>query len=128
MLLYMGNGAAWAAYDRERRARRLTECAAACGAAFDDMSKRLGEAPDDEERGRLAPGLASTRDCMELCAAAAPLMARGGGLSRLAAAPCAEACRLCAEACDALSPIDGAAECARLCRRSAEICRHWPGL
>lgn len=125
MLLYMGNGATWAAYRREQRARRLAECAAACGAAFGEMRRRLDEAPDDEARGRFAIGLVSTRDCLDLCTAAASLMARGGELSRLAAFPCAEACRRCAEACDALPPGDEGEECARLCRLSAEICRHW---
>ena len=128
MLLYMGNGTEWSAYQRERRVRHLTECAAACGAAADQVHRRLDEVSDGESCGRLALALAAIGDCLEVCAAAASLLARDGELSRLAAGPCVEACRRCAEACDALSPENEAAECARHCRRSMEVCRSWAGL
>ena len=123
MLLYMGSGPALKAYRRAERVRGLNECAVACGAASRRFAETLRTASDGPTRGELVAGLKAARDCLDVCSMAATLIGRGGELSELAWAPCAEACRRCAEACDALSPLDTAAECADHCRRAEEICR-----
>jgi len=123
MLLYMGRGAALAAYRREQRVRDLTECADACGRTVRGCLERLVAGPDDRTRDHLALALVSARDCLELCTLTASLMARESTLSRSALPACEEACRRCAESCDALSSDDGAADCASLCRRAEGVCR-----
>lgn len=123
MWLYMGNGLALATYRRGQQIRALADCAIICGATYRRFMEQLELKPDDQTCERLALGIESTRDCQELSSLAALLMGRRSELSSLALAPCAEACRRCAQACDALSMYDGAAECADLCRRAEEICR-----
>jgi len=120
MLLYMGSGAALAAYRRERRVRQLAECAEACGALF-QLDRDRPEA-GREDRARLALALMSARDCLALCGLTGSLLARQSALAPFALPACAEACRRCAEACDALSPDEVSAECARLCRRAEGLC------
>jgi hypothetical protein len=127
MLLYMGSGPALAKHRRAQRVRGLVECAVACDAASLRFAGRLERGADGPARGELARGLESARDCSELCSLAAALAGRGSGLSALALAPCAEACRRCAEACDALSTGDMEPDCASLCRRAEAICRRWAG-
>jgi hypothetical protein len=127
MLLYMGSGSALAAYRRGQRIRELASCANRCGATYRQFLGRFERIFNAQTRDQLALGIESTRDCQDLCSLTASLVGRGSELSSIALVSCAEACRRCAEACDSLTMVDGAAQCAELCRQTEAICRRPTG-
>src|SRR3954447_17809229 len=99
--MYMGSGAALAAYLRRTRVEALDRCAAACGTMSRHCLERARCGGADRARRALASGLA--RDCGEICGLAAGLMARESVLAQHALLACALACRRCAEACETFS-------------------------
>jgi hypothetical protein len=123
MLLYMGSGAALAAYRRQRRVQGFTECAFACGTAYRLLSGRLEPRESGESRRSVASAIEIARDSQELCSLTALLVDRASDLLPMVLPACAEACRRCAEACDALSPEDTASDCSLCCRGVVEACR-----
>jgi len=118
--MYMGSGAALAAYLRRTRVEALDRCAAACGTMSRHCLELARRGGADCARHALASGLA--RDCGEICNLAAGLMARESGLAHHALLACARACRLCAEVCEESSTNPIFAECLGLCRESEAIC------
>ncbi|OON68739.1 four-helix bundle copper-binding protein [Hymenobacter sp. CRA2] len=62
------------------------------------------------------------RDCADICALTARLVARGSAHAAHLMRECAEICRLCAEEC-AQHQDQHCQECAEACRRCAEACR-----
>jgi hypothetical protein len=122
MLLYMGSGAALAAYRREQRHQGFIECAFACGTAYRQFSGWLGQSGSNERRRSLATAVEFARNAQELCSRTALLVDHASDLLVLMLPACAEACQHCAEACDALSPEESDSECSLYCRRVVESC------
>src|SRR5437764_416530 len=73
MLLYLGSGAALAAYRRRRRIRALDDCARACDRAARHRLARLAAVGPDRAGPDLVPALAL--DCLAFCSLLGGLLA-----------------------------------------------------
>ena len=63
------------------------------------------------------------RDCADICALTARLVARGSEHAAHLLKECAEICGLCADECGKHAHMAHCKECADACRRCAEACR-----
>jgi hypothetical protein len=61
-------------------------------------------------------------DCAAFCQLAAKLSAHHSPLAHFAHQACAEACRACADVCDAVPNDPTLQQCAEYCRKCAEAC------
>lgn len=62
-------------------------------------------------------------DCAKICNVASDFACRESANHPAVYAVCADICKQCADACDALAEDDPAmAECAEICRKCAEVC------
>jgi len=120
VLMYMGSGAALAAYLRRTRVEALDQCATACAATSRHCLQLARAGGADSARLVFASRL--TTDCGQVCALAAGLMVRGTPLAHHALLACALSCRRCVEACLPLSTDHVIAECLRLCHESESAC------
>ena len=59
--------------------------------------------------------------CADTCATSADAMLRGASVHDVVCGACAEICRQCADACDAMNDPE-MTRCAEVCRRCAESC------
>ncbi|HEX8203342.1 MAG TPA: hypothetical protein VF590_22895 [Isosphaeraceae bacterium] len=122
MLIYMGSGAALAAYHREKRIRALAACARACNETARHCLERVESGGPD--RDRLARVRVLAADCLEFCTLMVALLGRGSTLASCALPPCAEAFRECAEGCEQVDGDEIVRECAQRCRDCEQICRN----
>lgn len=67
------------------------------------------------------------RDCADICALTARLLARGSEHGMHLMKECAEVCEKCAEECEKHSHMEHCKACAEACRRCAEECRSMAG-
>jgi hypothetical protein len=65
--------------------------------------------------------------CAEICTASANAMLRGVQAHTATCGACAEVCRMCAQACEAMGDDAAMQRCAEACRRCAESCRAMSG-
>jgi hypothetical protein len=61
-------------------------------------------------------------DCAEICQTSANFMLRGSPYHIITCGACAELCRACAAACDAIPDDEQMAHCAEVCGECAESC------
>lgn len=95
----------------------LADCMAACEHC---ATACLGEA----DVKMMVRCIALDRDCADICALTARLVARGSEHGQHMLRECAEVCRLCAEECEKhAAHMDHCRECAAACRRCEEACR-----
>jgi hypothetical protein len=99
--------------------RTIAECARICNETAHHCLDELRAGRGDREKHALAHQM--TMDCQAFCVLAGTLMARSSPLEAPAHAACAEACRLCAEACEGGDEVMKA--CAEACRKCEEACR-----
>ena len=93
----------------------LNACVAAC--------ERCASACLQEDHVKMmAPCIALDRDCSDICALVARLLARGSAHAQHLLRECAEICRLCAEECGQ-HQHQHCQECAAACRRCEEAYR-----
>jgi hypothetical protein len=63
-------------------------------------------------------------DCADFCQTAAQIVSRGGPMAMLICKPCAEACKLCGDACREHAEHDERMrQCADECKRCEDACR-----
>lgn len=101
---------------------RFADCIAACQAcvlACEGCASACLREPDVQAMARC---IVLDRDCADLCALAATLMARDSAHAQALCALCAQACDACAEECGG-HQMDHCQACAAACRRCAEACR-----
>ena len=63
------------------------------------------------------------RDCADICALTARLVARGSAHARHLLPECAEVCKACADECGKHIAMPHCQECAAACRRCEQACR-----
>ncbi len=63
------------------------------------------------------------RDCADICALTARLVARGSEHAAHLLRQCAEICKACGDECAKHSQVEHCQECADACRRCEEACR-----
>lgn len=91
----------------------------ACVAACEHCASACLQEPDVKMMARC---IALDRDCADICALTARLVARGSMLASQLLNACAEACRLCGAEC-AEHDIGHCQACAEACRRCANACQ-----
>ena len=126
MLMYMGSGAALAAYRRDRRNQMLADCARACANA----ARACLEPPDTdgpEWSGRETLHRLAV-DCEKLCSLTAALDTRQSELAAYAMTACAEACAACAAGCEQAGSHGLLDECRLKCHECEQSCRATAGL
>lgn len=108
-------------HDYARCLAACLECVVACEMCSDACL-------DEDAVQSLARCIRLDRDCAEVCATAARVMARGGPLAMDVCRTCAEACEACAAECERhAAHHDHCRICAEACRRCAEECRRMSG-
>lgn len=60
--------------------------------------------------------------CADICATSADTMLRGASVHTVTCSACAEICRQCAAACEAMGDDAQMQRCADICRRCSESC------
>ncbi len=93
----------------------LADCVAACEHC---ATACLSE----EDVKMMARCIALDRDCADICALTARLVARGSEHGRHLLRECAEICKMCGDEC-ARHQHPHCQECAAACRRCEEACR-----
>lgn len=103
----------------------LMDCAAACGACqreCDNCATHCAELLMQGQKQHFHT-LMTCRDCADVCAAAAEIVARGGPFAYLICEACAEACLRCAQECEKHQEDAAMRRCAEECRRCEKECR-----
>lgn len=97
----------------------LLETLAACVAACENCASACLQEDNVQMMVRC---IQLDRDCADICALTARLVARGSAHAEHLLPECAEICRLCGEEC-AQHEAEHCQQCAAACRRCEEVCR-----
>lgn len=97
----------------------LLDALNACVAACENCASACLQEDDVK---MMAPCIALDRDCSDICALTARLVARGSAHAQHLLRECAEICRQCAEECEK-HQHQHCQDCAAACRRCEEACR-----
>ncbi len=100
----------------------MAECARMCNETAAHCLEQICKKEGDVEAHAKVHQM--TMDCQAFCVMASALMARQSPMAKFAHEANAEACRMCAEACDQHadnSPM--VKQCAEHCRRCEQVCR-----
>ena len=92
-----------------------TQCHAIC---LETISYCLGKGGSHATLDHIA--LLAT--CADICATSADTMLRGAAVHTVTCGACAEVCRQCAAACEAMGDDPEMKRCTDACRRCAESC------
>ena len=102
--------------------KRYADCIAACQACVLACEGCASACLRESEVTAMARCIVLDRDCADLCALAATLMARDSEHASALCALCAKACDACAQECGS-HKMDHCQACAAACKRCADACR-----
>lgn len=103
----------------EKCARACSDCQRECDACATHCAEMLSNG----EKHHLAT-LMACRDCADVCATAAQIVARGGTYADVICRACADTCTQCAKECDHHGRDDKMmSRCAEECRKCESACR-----
>lgn len=106
----------------EGHLKTMTDCAAACNEVAAHCLQQICDKEGDVESHAKVHQFAM--DCQAFCTLSAALMARHSPLAKFAHEANAEACRACAEACEAhKAPDPMVKRCGEACRQCEKVCR-----
>lgn len=94
------------------------KCAKECETCSAHCTAMLAAGKKDHERS-----LRLTRDCADLCAVSAQIMARNGPLMHTSCMACGKACEVCAADCEKFKDSEQMQKCAKACRDCAKACQ-----
>jgi len=101
---------------------KFQECIDACLACTIECEHCASECLGEEDVQMMVRCIQLDRDCADICALTARLLARGSQHGEHLMRECAEICEMCAEEC-AKHDAEHCQRCAEVCRNCAEECR-----
>lgn len=102
----------------EACAKACSDCQRECDACATHCAHQL----ESGKKGHLTT-LMTCRDCADICAAAAQIVARGGPFAGTICTACVKACNDCAAACEKFPDDKHMKECAEECRKCEKACK-----
>lgn len=92
------------------------DCYRVCEETIQYCSQKGGKHTDPQH-------IQALTDCKEACKMAANFMIRGSELHGKVCGVCADACKRCAESCEAMGDDEQMKKCAEICRKCEASCR-----
>ena len=99
-------------------AKACGECALACDMCAAYCATMLAEGKREHLKV-----MQTCQDCAAICGTAACIMAKNGPFSDLICTACADACKRCGDACEAMKDDAMMKKCAEECRKCETACR-----
>jgi hypothetical protein len=104
--------------DREACSRVCSGCALDCEACNAECAKRVANGEK-----KMYNSQRMSRDCADVCALTARVLARRGPTWRVMCDACARSCEACAKICSDNKDCECCTTCVKTCRACAKACR-----